>query len=167
MIIFDFDQTLVDTSSVAQLRQTRRWNEINRRMPQLPPYQGIGELLSFIDSRGVAIAIVSSSPNMIPINAAKLHGWPVQVCVGPHQVNFHQKPAPDGLLYAMRECGASPENTYHVGDLANDTLASRAAGVLAIGSAWGLVDDGALRDSEPDHLFHSVADLHEFFRQVL
>lgn len=167
MIIFDFDQTLVDTSPVEHLRQAKRWREVNGRLSTLQAYPGVGDLLNFIHSRGVSIAIVTGSPNMIPINAAKLHGWPVKVCVGPHQVNFRGKPAPDGLLYAMRKCEAIPENTYHVGDQANDTLASRAAGVVSVGSTWGSLDAKSLQESEPDYLFNEVADLHEFFRQVL
>ena len=72
-----------------------------------------------------------------------------------------------GLLLAMRKSGATPEDTFHVGDQPEDTDASRAAGVTAIGAGWGLADTSLLEASKPDHLFVSVQDLQMFFRETL
>ena len=67
----------------------------------------------------------------------------------------------------MRKAGAEPENTFHVGDQPEDTEASRAAGVTAIGAGWGLDDTRFLEASEPDHLFMSVDELRQFFMELL
>ena len=47
------------------------------------------------------------------------------------------KPHPDMVLAAMREAGASPDNTVVVGDTVYDIAMAQAAGAAAIGVAWG------------------------------
>ena len=77
------------------------------------------------------------------------------------------KPDPEGLLVAMRKAGAEPEGTFHVGDRPEDTQASRAAGVTAIGAGWGLADIGALAASKPDRLFVRVQQLRSYLLEVV
>lgn len=67
-------------------------------------------------------------------------------------------------MLAMQKAGVGPEGTFHVGDQPEDTQASRAAGLLALGSAWGLSDASALKASAPDEMFTSVADLRAYLR---
>ena len=87
--------------------------------------------------------------------------WPVDIVLGFHQVR-RQKPNPEALLTAMRKGKATARDTYHVGDEADDTKASRLAGVVAIGAAWGTAKFVALEESKPDYLFLSVTELHSF-----
>jgi phosphoglycolate phosphatase len=47
------------------------------------------------------------------------------------------KPDPAMVLHAMREVGASPENTVMIGDTTYDIAMARAAGAAPIGVAWG------------------------------
>jgi phosphoglycolate phosphatase-like HAD superfamily hydrolase len=107
------------------------------------------------------LAIVTKSPDMVPKAFIKQHKWPIDIVVGYHQVQ-RRKPDPQGILLAMSRAGAKPDETYHVGDQPEDTEASRAAGVIAIGSAWGADDVLALKVSEPDFLFNTVTDLRSF-----
>jgi phosphoglycolate phosphatase-like HAD superfamily hydrolase len=62
----------------------------------------------------------------------------------------------------MNQAGASPDTTFHVGDQPEDTAASHAANVMALGAGWGLTDLQALQASAPDHLFVSVSALRTF-----
>lgn len=132
------------------------------RAPKLTVYDGIPELLADLHKCGQRIAIVTKSPDMVPRAFIKLHQWPIDIVVGYHQVR-HRKPDPEGLIVAMSQAGASAEETFHVGDQAEDTEASRAAKVHALGAAWGLTDTTALIQSKPDQIFESVAKLHKFF----
>lgn len=161
MIIFDFDQTLVDTSPVEALRAARKWGAVMAQAPRLEVYDGINELLREMHGLGQTLSIVTKSPDMVARAFIKQHGWPIDIVVGYHQVR-NRKPDPEGLRLAMKQAGAEPATTFHVGDQPEDTAASRAADVVALGSAWGLTDTEALRASAPDHLFHSVADLRGF-----
>ncbi|NRQ18943.1 HAD family hydrolase [Ensifer sesbaniae] len=162
MIIFDFDQTLVDTSSVEHLRAARNWKAVMAQAPKLPVYDGITQLLQDLHESGQTIAIVTKSPDMVPKAFIKAHGWPIDIVVGYHHVK-NRKPHPEGLLLAMSKAGAGPEDTYHVGDQPQDTEASRGADVMALGSAWGCTDTSELVASNPDAIFNSVSELREYF----
>lgn len=162
MVIFDFDQTLVDTSPVEHLRSARNWKSVMAQAPSLQVYQGITEVLSDLHHSGQVLAIVTKSPDMVPKAFIRQHGWPIDIVVGYHQTK-QRKPDPEGLLLAMRQAGAAPETTFHVGDQPEDTQASRSAGVKALGAAWGALDSGALLASHPDVVLATVADLRAFF----
>jgi phosphoglycolate phosphatase len=62
------------------------------------------------------------------------------------------KPHPSMLLQAMLEAGASPSETVMVGDTTYDMLMARAAGVAAVGVAWG---------------YHTAAELAEAGAKVI
>jgi HAD superfamily hydrolase (TIGR01509 family) len=166
MIIFDFDQTLVDTRPVEVLRAARRWKEVMAQAPRLKVYDGINGLLQKLHERGQTLAIVTKSPDMVPKAFIKQHKWPIDIVVGYHQVR-NRKPHPEGLLLAMSQAGASPNSTVHVGDQPEDTEASRAAGVGAIGSAWGIDDPAALEASKPDRIFRTVDELETFLETLV
>lgn len=161
MIIFDFDQTLVDTQPVEELRAARNWKAVMARVSELVVYPGINDLLDELQGRGQTLAIVTKSPDMVSKAFIKRHKWPIEIVVGYHHV-ARRKPDPEGLLLAMKKAGSAPETTFHVGDQPEDTAASRAAGVFALGAGWGATDLEALRASNPDHLFNSVAQLRTF-----
>jgi HAD superfamily hydrolase (TIGR01509 family) len=161
LVIFDFDQTLVDTSPVEALRNAKNWQAVMAQAPRLKVYEGISELLANLHKRGQPLAIVTKSPDMVPKAFIKRHKWPIEIVVGYHQVR-RRKPDPEGLLVAIAQAGADPKETYHVGDRPEDTAASRAAGVVAIGSAWHTADLSALKASKPDHIFATVAELQSF-----
>ena len=161
MIIFDFDLTLVDTSPIEALRAQRRWRTVMSRLDGLEVYDGIDTLLEGLHRRGQVLAIVTRSPDMLPREFISRRRWPIDVVLGFHQVR-RRKPHPEALFTAMRMGGAAPEETYHVGDEADDTRASRAAHVQAIGAGWGAKDIEDLARSSPDHLFGTVEDLRAF-----
>lgn len=163
MIIFDLDQTLVDTSPVQHLREAGNWKAVMAKAPSLSIYDGIQDLLEELHEKGQRIAILTKSPDMVAKKFVSLHKWPIDIVIGYHQVKGRVKPLPDGLLLIMKEAGALAKNTFHIGDHPNDTAASRAAGVVAIGAAWGIPDTAGLKASRPDQLFESVADLHRYF----
>ncbi len=152
MVIFDF---------VEALRAARNWKAVMARASQLSVYRGINELLQELHAAKHALSIVTKSPDMVPHAFIKHHKWPIDIVIGYHQVT-RRKPDPQGLLLAMKKAGAAPETTFHVGDEPDDTVASRGAGVLALGAGWGLSDVAALRESRPDQLFMSVAALRVF-----
>jgi len=166
MVIFDFDQTLVDTSSVEHLRAARNWKAVMAQASQLPVYEGISDLLAELHQAGHTIAIVTKSPDMVPRAFIRAHQWPIDIVVGYHQVK-RRKPDPEGLLLAMAQAKAASESTYHVGDQSQDTEASRGAGVTALGSAWGSIDVQELLASKPDRMFSTVAELREYFQDSL
>lgn len=131
------------------------------RVPSIVVYAGINALIAELNRRKVPLAIVTKSPDMIPREFAKHHGWPISNIIGYHQVR-RRKPDPEALRLAMKQAGVNGGAIYHIGDHAEDTEAARSAGIIAIGAAWGAENLDALRASNPDHLFESVGQLSEF-----
>ena len=163
MVIFDFDQTLVNTQPLERLRASRQWNAVMARLGELEIYDEVEALLWDLDSLDELMAIVTSSPSMIPKRFIALHKWPIKVVIGYHDVRKH-KPDPEALLLALKRAGITdPAGQLHVGDRAEDTKAAREAGMTAIGAGWGLFDTRELEASRPDHLFMTVRDFRRFF----
>ena len=165
MVIFDFDQTLVDTSSLASLRTARNWREVNRRAVNLTPYPGITKLLEDLSGWNQELAIVTHSPSMVAESFVARYNWPIDTVLGYHQIR-RRKPDPKGLLIALHRHDAEATESFHVGDRPEDTYASRGAQVISIGAGWGSEDLVALEKSSPDHLFTTVTQLHDFFRDI-
>ncbi len=161
MIIFDFDQTLIDTSPVEHLRKPGGWARVTSSVGKLHVYDDVHDLLRELHGLGQKLAIVTTSPNMVPDEAIKVFGWPIDIVVGYHHVK-QRKPHPEGLILAMKKGGAAPAETIHVGDKPDDTAASRAAGVLAVGAGWGAADVDALKASKPDFVASTVAELRAY-----
>jgi phosphoglycolate phosphatase len=69
-----------------------------------------------------------------------------------------RKPDPGGLQRLMAELGASPAETWMVGDSATDVDAARAAGTRSAGVTWGF-HPAALRAAGPDLLIDDPRDL--------
>jgi phosphoglycolate phosphatase len=69
-----------------------------------------------------------------------------------------RKPDPGGLQRLMAELGASPAETWIVGDSATDVDAARAAGTRSAGVTWGF-HPAALRAAGPDLLIDDPRDL--------
>jgi phosphoglycolate phosphatase len=69
-----------------------------------------------------------------------------------------RKPDPSGLLRLIDELGATPADTWMIGDSTIDVRTARAAGVRACGVTWGL-DPAGVRAATPDVLVDSAAGL--------
>ena len=59
-VIFDLDQTLVD-SSIAEAYRGKNWAKVNELIPQFVFYDGFKQVLDFIKLNDIKIAIVSTA----------------------------------------------------------------------------------------------------------
>ena len=160
-IIFDLDQTLVDSQSLLELRRARRWQAVYNRIPELKPFDGIPELLADLCHAGVPMCIVTSSPSLYCGRIIQQCKLPIPTTVCYHDTSL-RKPHPAPILEALRRLNVPPEAAAAVGDDANDTIAARSAGVLSIGVSWGSLDRAALVASNPDVLCADVPALRAF-----
>ncbi len=165
MLLFDFDQVLVDTSPIAYLRESRQWGQYKNQVGKLDPCSGIDRLILAASDRGHSLAIVTQSPGFVPELFVEKQGWPIENIVGWHDFK-RRKPDPLCLLVAMQRVGANPDHSYHIGDLPSDTEASRRAGVNSIGAGWAAEDRKALRKSHPDYYFDKVKELQKFIATI-
>ncbi|MCY4172049.1 MAG: HAD hydrolase-like protein [Bacteroidetes bacterium] len=161
LLLFDFDQVLVDTEPYRYLRESRKWGQYRHLMSELEPCGGIDRLIHSASSRGHSIAIVTQSPGFVPKLFAQKWSWPIDNIVGWHDYKI-RKPDPLCLKVAMKRVNAQPSESFHIGDLPSDTEASKRAGVKSIGAGWACADRNALLKSQPDYYFDTVEDLYQF-----
>lgn len=121
------------------------------------PYPGIVEALDALRSR--ALAVLTNKPG--GMSRAILDG----LALGDRFVRVlgsgdgpARKPDPEGLRVLLAEAGVRPEEAVMVGDSAIDVLTARAAGVRAVGVAWGF-DRASLEREPPDLLVQDAAHL--------
>lgn len=133
-VLLDLDQTLVLTSRIAHLRDSRRWKDVSRSMGEtsLPP--GTRQFLEEV-SRVGPIGVVTSSPRSYAEKLLRHHAIEVPVLVAYHDV-ARRKPHPDPLLRAAADLGLPPDQCVYVGDADVDILAAVAAGVVPLGITW-------------------------------
>ena len=121
------------------------------------PYPGIPEALGGL--AGPPLAVLTNKPGplarklleglgLAPRFARVLGAWDVT----------ERKPDPKGLELLIREQGATPQETWMIGDSPVDVKTARAAGVRVAGVLWGLAPE-ALRQERPDRLFAEAREL--------
>ncbi len=166
VVIFDLDQTLIDSRAAEDLRRTRRWAEVYRLVPFMPPYGGIEGLLQWLSDAEIPIGIVTSSPSTYCSRVVAHWGWRMDVTVCYHDT-ARRKPHPDPILLALGRLNAGKEECASVGDEPRDIVASRAAGVFSVGASCGCKDLAALRAANPDAETAVPSDLQHLLKARL
>jgi len=74
------------------------------------------------------------------------------------------KPHPLMLQELMREFGAEPARTLMVGDTTHDLQMALNAGCPSVGVSYGAHEPGEFHALSPQHIAHSVRDLHDWLQ---
>lgn len=160
-VLFDLDFTLIDSSPLIELRQTKQQHAAYQPISQIRSYPGIDELLTALATRQIPIAIVTSSRNPFCERLIDRLGWSIDVLVTRQDVRF-PKPHPAGIFIALDRLGIEPESAIVVGDSPDDILAAQAANVYSIAALWGSHNPDLLMAANPDRSVATVAELADF-----
>ena len=101
-------------------------------------YDGVTELLDGLAARKLPLGIVTSKAMVSAAPSLRRFGltaWMATIVT--HDDTERHKPHPDPLLLAAARLNVSPASCWYVGDSPHDLRAARAAGMMAIGAAWG------------------------------
>ena len=153
-------ETQRDAALVAQNIQwmsaeyEQRWDKKTR------PYAGIVEMLGELTEIGLRMAILSNKPDaftkiMVP---ALLPGWNFAPILGARP-GVPVKPDPQAALEIAAQLAISPADILYLGDTATDMLTANAAGMLAVGVAWGFRTVEELQQSGAQQIIHQPAEL--------
>ena len=104
------------------------------------PYEGIPELLRELKRRGKKLAIVSNKFYAATQELAK-HFFPdtIEVAIGERD-SIRKKPAPDTVLEALKQLGASKDNAVYIGDSDVDIMTAKNCDLPCISVLWGFRD---------------------------
>ncbi len=125
-----------------------------------PLYLGAREALDTLAGRPDVVLGIATGKSQRGVRAVLTrHGLSGRFATIQTADDAPSKPHPGMALAAMRETGALPRDTVVVGDTVFDVEMARAAGVRAIGVAWGYHPAQALRDAGADAMIADFSEL--------
>ena len=127
------------------------------------PFPGIPELLQFLKSNGIRIAMVTGKGPHSTVISLERFGLT-------SFFEFVETGSPSGPVKAAgiaavldRWKDLSPDDVIYVGDAPSDITASRKAGIAVIGAAWApTAEPEQLKAMQPDELFFTVREFREW-----
>ncbi|MDB5570310.1 MAG: family hydrolase [Hyphomicrobiales bacterium] len=134
------------------MRGDPRWDD--------PLFPGARETIEALAAReDVLLGIATGKSRKGVMQLFEKTGWERHFCTVQTADGNPSKPAPGMVLAAMAETGAAPHDTVMIGDSTYDILMARAAGVAAIGVAWGYHAPQALLDAGAREIAQDYAAL--------
>lgn len=148
-IIFDLDQTLIDSSSAEMYRKARNWQVVYSMIPKFVMYTGIREVLDEITSRGIKVCIITTSPGAYARKVINHFQIPCD-----HLIDFfavsNRKPHPESFNLALKRLACTCDAVVSFGDRTIDIIASKASGIYAVACLWGSAEKDLLVSAAPD-----------------
>jgi phosphoglycolate phosphatase-like HAD superfamily hydrolase len=135
-IIFDLDQTLLDTSIAEQYRRTRNWRKVYDLIPMFKPFGNLIEIVGDQVDKGMSTCIVTNSPESYCRKVLSCWAIPVSNMVCYHDTRRH-KPEPEPLLLALDRMMLGNNCAISFGDKNEDVIASNRAGIDSVLCSWG------------------------------
>ena len=124
-----------------------------------PLFDGIGEVLATLADAGWVLGVATGKSDRGLAHILAQHGIADRFVTLQTADRHPSKPDPSMLLAAMAQAGAAPEGTAMIGDTSFDMAMGKAAGVRAIGVAWGYHGVGELLDAGADLVADTVGVL--------
>lgn len=139
-VVFDLDETLLDTSPVREARQAREWSDVMRRLEEVESYEvgsdvAIEHIPALLRGNGIKVGVLTASPRHYAEALLERFGIEFDALVTGSD-GHPSKPDPAGLRAIADELGVAPERCAHIGDTDTDTAAAVKAGALAVGVCW-------------------------------
>lgn len=130
-------------------------------------FEGALDFVRMLIARGdVQLGIATGKARRGVVHLMNRTGWHDHFVTIQTADDHPSKPAPDMILKAMKETGTEPHRTIMIGDTTYDMQMAKAAGVHAIGVAWGYHQREALTRAGAElvvddfaHLARAIADL--------
>lgn len=115
-----------------------RQHYMQHNLDSTHPYEGVMELLSELHRRGKQVAVVSNKFYAATQELCR-HFFGeelVPVAIGERE-DIRKKPAPDTVIEALRQLGASADGAVYIGDSDVDIETAHNSGMPCISVLWG------------------------------
>ena len=133
-VIFDLDDTLVDTRPTRPYRERRRWRDAVAAVRSTQIFDGVEDLLDSMEQLGIPWAIVTTSVSYYAEAVIRHHQFKPGHLVAHHDAP--RKPHPAGVHLAAESIGLAISEAVGVGNAVTDLQAYRRAGMPALAAAW-------------------------------
>jgi len=129
------------------------------------PYPGVVEGLERLSAMGFELACITNKAEAFTVPLLKqLDLYKCFKLVLSGDSLPKQKPDPLPLTHACKHFGITPDHGMLVGDSSNDVEAARAAGMPVICVTYGYNHGHDIRESHPDAVVNSLADVPPYLR---
>jgi len=140
-IIYDLDMTLVNTRSLEQLRNQRKWDEVYKNIPSTHLMYYRDEDCDCVNCDPVCVGcdipldtgagIITSAPRKYAELVCKYHHIKIPILTAYHDTKKH-KPDPEPIYHACEKLNLDPSQVAYVGDSVNDMYSILEAGGTGI-----------------------------------
>jgi HAD superfamily hydrolase (TIGR01509 family) len=131
-------------------------------------YPGIKELLEFVKSNGILVALFTGKGRRT--TEITLHQFGIEqyfdIVITGNDVD-HFKPSGDGIRKIMQRYSLQPDEVLMVGDAVADITAARECGVPIASVVWDSYGKEMVMKAKTDFLFHSVGEFRTWIEQRL
>ena len=134
-LIFDLDDTLIDTSPIANLRDQRQWRDIDASLNLCKPYEQVVDILNTARAAGLKVCVVTNSPANYAKKVLEYFNISIDYLVAYYDVQ-NPKPSPDGILLTLNHYQINPVEAVYLGDSEPDLLAAKSANVEFFAVDW-------------------------------
>ena len=131
-----------------------------------PLYEGVADLIDALDTDGWLLGIATGKSDRGLGLCLAHHGLSRRFVTLQTADRHPSKPHPSMVEQAMADAGAAPGTTIMIGDTSFDMAMARAAGVTAIGVAWGYHEPRELRDAGAHHVADHPSDILELIKAL-
>ncbi|XP_028413492.1 uncharacterized protein LOC114536333 [Dendronephthya gigantea] len=136
---------------------------INKEIP------GTTTTFHWLKKRGIKLAVGSGFPHDVVLALVEKLGWKDLVeYVSSAEQEGHGRPHPSLIHSAMKHCSiTNKRSVWKVGDTVMDIEEGRNAGCWTVAVQTGTQTETMLKQSNPDYMINSVADLPQLFEKVM
>lgn len=155
-----FGPWLVDDNDLPFLISKYREYQLEHHDRLTNAYDGIVDAVVGLDAAGCRMGIVTSKVGFMAERALVHTGLASYMrCIIASDSTTKHKPEPEPLLMALERLDSTPGDAIYVGDSPYDMQAARAAGVHALGVAWGAFAAQTLFDAGAEVVLRQPAEL--------
>jgi HAD superfamily hydrolase (TIGR01549 family) len=141
-IIFDLDQTLVNSDSLKIYRDNQEWKKVLEKIDQIQPFDGINDLLYSLNSHKVKLIIVTNSKYDYAKALLKKLNWnsyfiDIVTADEGYSVAFSGKKSKSGaFIIAQNLMNCRSDEVISISDDIEDVTASLSVGIFAFTPSW-------------------------------
>ncbi|HEY9006069.1 HAD family hydrolase [Ohtaekwangia sp.] len=134
-IIFDLDETLVDTTAAIHALKNEDWEAAEKQIPKFSLYPGILELLAYLKVSAIKMAVVSTSPHQYCEKILTHFHISCGCIIG--NDDCARKPSPEPMVQALERLALDKNKVIALGDKAKDIISAKRCGIATVGCLWG------------------------------
>ncbi len=153
-----------DSDTTSQVLATFKPYYAEHARCKTKPYDGIIELIDFLNKENIKMAIVSNKFHNAVAELNKFYfGDRIETAIG-ETPELQRKPNPDTVLKALGKLGISPSEAVYVGDSSVDILTAQNAGTDCISVSWGFRSRENLLENGATKIADTVKELSELLK---